>query len=450
MVLLFMKHIGLALGLLVLFAGTSVRFSTVNLAQGETIQKVARVGVLAYRGVKSAKSRWKPLESYLSSSIQGWRFQFVPVTLASTVGQIEDRKIDFLITNPGHYVTLQKKFPIAAIATRERLIQNSNTGLLKFGTAIFIRSDSNLHSLSEMKGRTLAAVSPDAFGGFQIAWREFARQNIDPYKDMKSIRFMGFPQDAIITAVKNGGIDVGIVRSGLLELLAGENRIKLKDFRVIGGNAQLDYPHMLSSRLYPEWPFASMPATSKKLNESVLAALLATQQKQVYEKYSLYDLWSVPLSYSDVRVLVSAYDKRNSNSMMPGGNGFSQSQWITITIILLLSAISVIMYLAFFMRKQQSRGPASPVGNMAATDPAVIEFLARFESLTKREREVLCKLCHGLSSKVIADELGVSTKTIEFHRANLLQKTDAGTTPHLVQLATKLGFDKKKSSTSGE
>ena len=445
-----MKCIGPVLSLLILFTGISVSSSTVDAEQSTAIQKVARVGVLAYRGVKSAKSHWKPLEKYLTSSIQGWRFEFVPVTLASTTRQIEDRKIDFLITNPGHYVTLQKKFHIAAIATRERLVKNSDTGLLKFGTAIFTRADSNVHSLSEMKGRTLAAVSPDAFGGFQIAWREFTRQNIDPYQNMKSIRFMGFPQDAIITAVKKGDVDVGIVRSGLLELLASEGRIKLGNFRVIKGNTHFDYPYMVSSRLYPEWPFASMPSTDKKLGESVLAALLATQQKQVYEKYSLHDLWSVPLSYSDVRVLVSAYDKRNANSMMPVGSGFSQFQWVAITIFLLLSAISILLYLAFFGRKQQAHGPASFDGDLAATDPAAVEFLARFESLTKREREVLCMLCHGLSSKVIADELGVSPKTIEFHRANLLQKTDAGTTPHLVQLATKLGFDEGKLSESDE
>jgi DNA-binding CsgD family transcriptional regulator len=50
-------------------------------------------------------------------------------------------------------------------------------------------------------------------------------------------------------------------------------------------------------------------------------------------------------------------------------------------------------------------------------------------------------ICSGLASKAIANELGISPKTVEFHRANLLQKTQAGTTAHLVQLATRLGFD---------
>lgn len=438
-----MNYSGSVLSLLVLLAGISVKTSMVALGQSATPQKIARVGILAYRGVEPAKSRWKPLENYLTRSIQGWHFKFIPVTQASTDRQIEDNKIDFLITNPGHYVTLQKKFNVTAIATRERLIEHSNTGLLKFGTTIFTLAGSDIHSLSEMKGRTLAAVSPDAFGGFQLAWLEFTHQNIDPYQDIKSIRFMGFPQDAIITAVKMKEVDVGIVRSGLLELLASEKRIKLDDFRVIGGNAQLDYPHMVSSHLYPEWPFVSMPATDKKLSESVLRALLATQEKQVSEKYSFQDLWSVPLSYSDVRALVSSFDKRNITSV---GNGFFQFQWAAVIIIFLLSAVSTLMYVAFFSRKQQLRVLTSSAPDSAAIDPAAIEILTRFNSLTKREREVLCMICRGSSSKVIANELGISSKTIEFHRANLLKKTDTRTTPHLVQLATRFGFDNNKSS----
>ena len=61
--------------------------------------------------------------------------------------------------------------------------------------------------------------------------------------------------------------------------------------------------------------------------------------------------------------------------------------------------------------------------------------------LTPRELEVLSLICSGQPSKTIASELGVSLKTVEFHRSNLLKKTDAGSTAHLVQLATRLGFD---------
>jgi len=46
----------------------------------------------------------------------------------------------------------------------------------------------------------------------------------------------------------------------------------------------------------------------------------------------------------------------------------------------------------------------------------------RKKNITRREREVLLKVGQGASSKLIADQLGVSLKTIEMHRSNLMKK----------------------------
>jgi two-component system response regulator DctR len=47
---------------------------------------------------------------------------------------------------------------------------------------------------------------------------------------------------------------------------------------------------------------------------------------------------------------------------------------------------------------------------------------ARMASLTDREREVMHRVAAGKLNKVIADELGVSTRTIEVHRARVYSK----------------------------
>jgi RNA polymerase sigma factor (sigma-70 family) len=58
----------------------------------------------------------------------------------------------------------------------------------------------------------------------------------------------------------------------------------------------------------------------------------------------------------------------------------------------------------------------------AATADAARE---RLSSLTPRERQLLKLLVSGLSNKQIAGELGISVKTVENHRASLMQKTGA-------------------------
>lgn len=66
------------------------------------------------------------------------------------------------------------------------------------------------------------------------------------------------------------------------------------------------------------------------------------------------------------------------------------------------------------------------------TDPTV---LADFETLTPREREVFDLLVTGMSSKVIARELGGSFRTIEVHRAQIMRKMKARHLPELVRLS---------------
>ena len=60
--------------------------------------------------------------------------------------------------------------------------------------------------------------------------------------------------------------------------------------------------------------------------------------------------------------------------------------------------------------------------------------------LTDREREVLQLIAEGLSSKEIANMLGVSLKTIDSHRSNLMEKLDIHKVSGLVRFAIRVGL----------
>ena len=62
----------------------------------------------------------------------------------------------------------------------------------------------------------------------------------------------------------------------------------------------------------------------------------------------------------------------------------------------------------------------------------------RIAALTDRERAVLRRIIEGKQNKVIADELALSVKTVEFHRANVMGKMGVDSVAELVQLT--LGF----------
>jgi FixJ family two-component response regulator len=62
------------------------------------------------------------------------------------------------------------------------------------------------------------------------------------------------------------------------------------------------------------------------------------------------------------------------------------------------------------------------------------QIRSRFDSLTPREHEVLVLMVRGLPNKIMAAQLGVSQRTVEIHRARVMEKTAAGSLAHLVRM----------------
>ncbi len=67
-----------------------------------------------------------------------------------------------------------------------------------------------------------------------------------------------------------------------------------------------------------------------------------------------------------------------------------------------------------------------------------LRVASRMAMLTEREREVLRRVIEGKQNKVIAGELDISVKTVEFHRSKLMEKMGVDSVAELVQLT--LGF----------
>jgi two-component system response regulator FixJ len=86
-------------------------------------------------------------------------------------------------------------------------------------------------------------------------------------------------------------------------------------------------------------------------------------------------------------------------------------------------------------------GEQRPRSSAAAPDAAALE---RLSQLTPRERDVLEALVAGHPNKVIAHRLQISPRTVEIHRARIMEKMAARNLSHLVRLSLSAGVQPRE------
>ena len=82
----------------------------------------------------------------------------------------------------------------------------------------------------------------------------------------------------------------------------------------------------------------------------------------------------------------------------------------------------------------------SPQLLMSITRHMHLDETTSDDPLSEREKEILMAICRGLSNQEIADELFISKRTVDKHRANILEKTGCKNTAALVVYAIRTGI----------
>jgi phosphate/phosphite/phosphonate ABC transporter binding protein len=260
-----------------------------------------KIGVLAKRGVAKAMKKWGDTAEYLTQKIPGDSFTIVPLDFDEVFPAIEKKDVDFFLVNSSMYVTAQVKFGSSAVAT----MINSRQGeaLKSFGGVILTYIDrDDINSIADIKGKKFMAVKESSFGGWQMAYKEILDKGIDPKKDFSSLQFGG-KHDNVVLAVQNGEVDAGTVRTDTLERMASSGDIDVSEFKIIDEKKHAGFPFVVSTALYPEWPFAKTADTSDEIASQVSKALIAMKGKDKPAKSAKIVGWSAPLDYSEVEDL---------------------------------------------------------------------------------------------------------------------------------------------------
>lgn len=310
-----------------------------------------RVGLLAIQGVEKSMLQWKQTAEYLSEKIPEHKFIMVPlVGLAQLMRAAELNQFDFVLTNPSSFVEMEQRFGVSSILT----LRNKRQGkaYTQFGSVIFTqKNNTNINELKDVKNKKIIAVSEQAFGGWHVALRELLNEGVDVDGN---VSFVGGIQQDVVSSVRLGYSDVGVVRTDMLERMASAGLIKLDDFKVINKKLTKGFPFYHSTTLYPEWPFAKMRKTSELLSKQVALALLTMSSEHLAAITGKYVGWTIPADYQPVHNLmkelkVGPYENYNKNIM----DHFFEKYLVQFIIALIIFIILNILVVYIFTINRQ-------------------------------------------------------------------------------------------------
>ncbi|MBE0508637.1 MAG: PhnD/SsuA/transferrin family substrate-binding protein [Marinospirillum sp.] len=251
------------------------------------------LGVLEWRDSVIPAGYWQPTLAAIGRQLPNHQVVLHPLNLQELEVALAAGQLDFVMTNPGHYVQLSQHYPLAPLATLRNPAFDPPQQAV--GSVLIVAAESAVQQWRDLRNRRVAAVHPEAFGGFQLIWDQLEHHGLNLQRDVGEWIFTGYPMEALLDRLNTGEVDAVVLRSCLLESLAAEGRLDLQDYRVIGKRQMAGYPCQLSSDLYPDWPFLSTGRQPTEVVQQIALALL--QMPDTPENRSQ---WSTPLSYQPV------------------------------------------------------------------------------------------------------------------------------------------------------
>jgi signal transduction histidine kinase/DNA-binding response OmpR family regulator len=276
------------------------QFTTRNDSAAEGEEQVHKIMLMAHKGKAKGLKKWTATTDYLTAQIPGHRFELVPLDWDGMRAYIQTGEADFVLSNPGMYVEFEADYGIRRLATLKNL--RLGKPVSNFGSVIIKRADrDDIRDIEDLEGKHLMMSSHTAWGGWQVGWMEMLKQGFDPYKQLGQI-FTSGSHDKTVMAVLAGEVDAGVCRTDTLERLAGSGEIDRKEIAlIISENEQHPrFPFLLSTPLYPEWPFAATDNVDAELLEEVTLALLNMPADSQAAREGKYAGWTVPDNYQPV------------------------------------------------------------------------------------------------------------------------------------------------------
>jgi PAS domain S-box-containing protein len=322
-----------------------IQFGAVNYCLAS--DKDIRIGVLAFRPIEISKQQWQPTADYLNSKLPDYHFTITPLNYTDLDLAVNRRQFDFVLTNPEHYITIREDLGINAIATLMPSI--GGHPYASFGGAIFTRSDrADIKEINDIKDKIVASPTKQSLGGYSMQIWTLLKGGFRK-EQIKQFIFTGMPHDNVVLKVIEGKADVGFVRTGVIEAMVRDGKIRLDQIKVLNRQPSEKFPLLLSTDLYPEWPLAAELDVPQALIKAVAMALLNIEPKDKAAQVGQYYGFSSTGDYSSIESLMKRIsenpERAHEFEIRDILRKYSiQLQVLSLVVILVILAVAIYLF----------------------------------------------------------------------------------------------------------
>ena len=231
------------------------------------------VGINAPRGELKTMKQWTEFGKYMSAKL-GDTVEIKPYSPKNLIDAVKAGEMDFVLSNPTQTVILKETQGANPLATL-----NKKSGS-QFAGVIVAKKGSGITKAEDLKGKKVMSLKfRQAAGAYTFQTYHLMQKGIDPHKDFASMK-EGKKQDDLVLAVKAGVIDAAFVRTGILESMEKEGKIKMDEFVIVDQNTTDGFPIAHTTVLYPEWYLSAVKGTDQGLAEKAKTASLSLQSSE--------------------------------------------------------------------------------------------------------------------------------------------------------------------------
>ncbi|NDP38041.1 MAG: putative selenate ABC transporter substrate-binding protein [Rhodoferax sp.] len=202
-----------------LIACAAFGFATQTLAE-----QVFKITAIPDESPTELARKAAPLVKYLEQRL-GIKVEFTPVSdYAAAVETLVNKQVDMAWF--GGFTFVQAH--VRSGGKAEPLVQRAEDEKFK---SIFITSNADIHSLADLKGKTLSFGAASSTSGHLMPRSFMLEAKVDPDKDLKRVAFSG-AHDATIAAVAAGKVDAGALNISVWEKFVADKKVDSAKVRV--------------------------------------------------------------------------------------------------------------------------------------------------------------------------------------------------------------------------